>query len=146
MARGHQRLENLLIRQAVDRGEIAEETALQWYGAGKKKDAAEKKVKTAKAITIASLGMAAPLVAIGGYIAAKKQRAAANMQKDVLAGAADQAGMEGEQRLIEQEAERKRQQLQQELLSRYGYSSTIKTSGRGVLGQAPVQYRQLLGA
>lgn len=63
------------------------------------------------------------------------QRQYAQAQQDQLAA----------QQAIEDEAKKKQQEMQKELLSRYGYTQTIKTSGLGVAGQAPVATKTLLG-
>ena len=89
-------------------------------------------------------GLAGTGLAEGARVYTKQQE---EKQRELLGKQQAQALAEQEaaQKAIEDEAKKKQAEMQKELLSRYGYAQTIKTSGLGVAGQAPIATKSLLG-
>ena len=130
---------NYLITKAVEEGQLDKDAVLSWAAGKQKVEKAQKNIT--RAFT--------PFSWIGGK--GGNVFSIAGQKENIKAGKAqmmDAAGMLSEvaaekaaeqENLAAEEAERKR------IANMYGYSSTIRTTGQGVLGQAPVARKTLLG-
>lgn len=126
-------IKNYLITQAVNEGKLAAEDVLGYY-LGKKKQ--EKALKTAQGL----------LYTPGGVTSYFVNRNKALNYKAMASQAAVGAQFTGLQLQGERAAQTALENEQKRIANMYGYSSTIKTSGTGVLGQAPIKRATLLGA
>ena len=83
--------------------------------------------------------------AAGSYYDKKKEEAKKQAEMSLLQQVDEQNRLAAEEEAIATEANKAEEAERLRIASKYGYAKTIRTTGQGVLGSAPVARKTLLG-